>query len=317
MRTRSYTFHAIRLFTIIVLLGILVAGCGTTRTTALQNARTAYAQAQANPVVTANAPVTLYGAGQSLQRAEQAGNEAEQRHYAYLAQRQTQQAVSEAEQKTAENQISQLGQQREQIVLQSREQQAAQARAQAQAQAQQAEQARGQAQAAEQQAMMAREQEARAREQAGMAQQQAMVAREQAQVAREQARQLEDQLSELKARQTERGVQLTMSDVMFSPGQANLAPGAMLSLNKLADILKQNPNEKAVIEGHTDNTGSPGFNKELSERRASAVRDALVSRGVSPDRITARGLGESFPVASNATQAGRQQNRRVEIVIVG
>lgn len=291
------------LLALIALIGLFTAACATGDTTALQNARSAYSQAQANPTVTTNAPVTLYEAGQSLQKAEQAGNAAEQRHYAYLAQRQTEQAISEAEQKQAENRIGQLGQQRERIVLQSKEQEAARARAQAQAEAQRAQMSQQQAQVARQQEMVARGE--------------ATAAQQQAQMATQQARQLENQMSELKARETNRGVMLTMSDVMFATGQATITPGGMLSLNKLADILKQNPNEKVLVEGHTDNVGSPAFNRELSQRRADAVRDALMERGVSPDRIATRGLGEEFPVASNANPAGRQQNRRVDIVITG
>ena len=165
----------------------------------------------------------------------------------------------------------------------------------------------------------AREKEAaRARAEVQTAEERARMAREQAQMARQQSEQLESQLSDLKARQTNRGnVMLTMSDVMFETNQASLRPGAMLSLDKLADILKQNPGEKVYIEGHTDNTGNAAYNQQLSTSRANAVRDALVARGIGPDRIIARGLGESFPVASNATPAGRQLNRRVDIVVSG
>jgi outer membrane protein OmpA-like peptidoglycan-associated protein len=81
-------------------------------------------------------------------------------------------------------------------------------------------------------------------------------------------------------------------------------------------FLAQNPERGVEIEGHTDSTGSPGFNQTLSERRAQEVRGALIARGVQGARIAARGLGPTAPVASNDTSAGRQQNRRVEIIIV-
>lgn len=295
MRPRSNTFH-VSGFVAVIIVFLLVAGCATPRTAELQNATNLYASARANPVVSTNAPVTLYEAGQSLDRAEKAGSEEQQRHYAYLAQRQTEQAIAEANRKTEEQRIMQLGEQRDRIVLQSREREAAQARVEAQR--------------SEQQTQMAQQQAAEARGQAE-------TAREQARLATEQARQLESQLSELKARETDRGVMLTMSDIMFTPGQAVLTSGAVLSLNKLADILMQNPNEKVLIEGHTDNVGSAGYNQKLSLQRANAVRDALVARGASPDRIMSRGLGESFPVATNNTPAGRQQNRRVDIIVTG
>jgi outer membrane protein OmpA-like peptidoglycan-associated protein len=151
-----------------------------------------------------------------------------------------------------------------------------------------------------------------------MAMGQAQAARQQAQLEQQQTQQLKKQLSELKAQQTNRGnVMLTVPDVMFATNQATLAPGAMLAIDKPGDILKQNPNEKVYIEGHTDNTGSAQYNQQLSTARANAVREALIQQGVSPDRITAQGLGESFPVATNETQAGRQMNRRVDIVITG
>ncbi len=295
MRTGSKMFYLSGF--VGVMIALIAVGCSTPpRTAELQNARNLYASAQANPVVSRNAPVSLYEAGQSLDRAEKADNEEQQRHYAYVAQKQTEQAVSEASQKAEEQRMTQLGEQRDRIVLESREREAAQARAQAQMSQQQAA-------AAQQQAMSAREQ--------------AQAAREQARLATDQARQLESQLSELKARETNRGLMLTMTDVMFAPNKTVLTPGGLLSINKLADILIQNPNEKVLIEGHTDNTGSAVHNQQLSEQRANAVRDALVARGVSPDRMATRGLGEAFPVASNDTSAGRQQNRRVDIIVSG
>lgn len=280
------------------------AGCSTTHTAALDGARTSVAQAKANTLVTANAPVTLHEAEQSLERAEKADNEQEQRHYAYIAQRQSEQAVHEANQKAAQQGIARSAQEQQQVLLQSREQQARMAEQRAMT--------------AEQRAQMAQQQQAMAAGQAQIYQQQAQAARERAQLATQQSAQLQSQLSELQARRTNQGnVQLTLTDVMFTTNQAVLQPGAVASLNKLADILKQNPNEKVYIEGHTDSTGTAAYNQQLSQARAEAVRQALVQAGVGPDRIIARGLGEGFPVASNDTQAGRQLNRRVDIVVTG
>ena len=137
----------------------------------------------------------------------------------------------------------------------------------------------------------------------------------QAQDAERRARQLESQLNELNAKQTDRGLVITLGDVLFDTNRAQLKSGGVREVQKLADALKQNPQRTVFIEGFTDSTGNESYNQELSERRASAVRDTLLGMGVPSNRMTTRGYGKSFPVASNESEAGRQLNRRVEIVI--
>jgi outer membrane protein OmpA-like peptidoglycan-associated protein len=122
------------------------------------------------------------------------------------------------------------------------------------------------------------------------------------------------ELADLQAKQTDRGLVLTLGDVLFDTGRATLKPGADRTIERLAQALKDNPNTRVMIEGHTDSVGGDEYNMALSERRAEAVADALRFRGVPADRYEAKGLGKDFPVASNDTQSGRQQNRRVEIV---
>jgi outer membrane protein OmpA-like peptidoglycan-associated protein len=124
----------------------------------------------------------------------------------------------------------------------------------------------------------------------------------------------QQQLADLQAKKTDRGMVVTLGDVLFDTGQASLKPGANLVLDRLASFMTQNPQTKVRIEGHTDSTGSPEFNQALSQRRADAVAAALENRGLSADRVTSIGRGQDFPVASNSSAAGRQQNRRVEIV---
>jgi outer membrane protein OmpA-like peptidoglycan-associated protein len=118
-------------------------------------------------------------------------------------------------------------------------------------------------------------------------------------------------------KQESRGMVITLSGaVLFTSGQSALLPGAMVKLNDVADALvKGNPESKIVVEGHTDSQGRASDNEELSLARAQSVRDYLVSRGIAQDRITAQGLGQTRPVATNKTAEGRADNRRVEIVV--
>jgi outer membrane protein OmpA-like peptidoglycan-associated protein len=155
----------------------------------------------------------------------------------------------------------------------------------------------------------------KARQEAARAQQSAEASQQQAQNAETRARQLEAQLAELNAKKTERGIVVTLGDVLFDTGRARLKPGGMREVQKLAAILEENPKRKVAIEGFTDSTGSEERNQELSEQRAHAVREALMDMGISSSRITTRGYGKSLPVASNSTEAGRQLNRRVEILL--
>lgn len=137
-----------------------------------------------------------------------------------------------------------------------------------------------------------------------------------AEVLREKARigTLEAQLRELNAKQTDRGMVVTLGDVLFESGQSRLLAEGARNVAKLADFLKRNPQQAVLIEGYTDNVGSATSNFELSEQRANAVKLALLNMGVSVDRLRIRAHGEDDPTASNGTAAGRQMNRRVEIV---
>jgi len=107
-----------------------------------------------------------------------------------------------------------------------------------------------------------------------------------------------------------------MGDVLFAFGKADLSAGAVRNLDKLTGFLEKHPNRNLLVEGHTDSIGSDEFNQVLSQKRADAVKEALVEKGISPDRILTRGYGKQFPVAGNDTESGRQLNRRVEVVIL-
>lgn len=153
------------------------------------------------------------------------------------------------------------------------------------------------------------------RRQADSAQAQATTAQMQAEQERLRADQLAKRLQEMEAKQTERGLVVTFSDVLFDVGRAELRPGALARIDQLAAVMREYPERNVLIEGFTDSTGSQSTNQALSERRAMSVRQALISRGIEPRRIVARGHAARYPVADNATADGRQQNRRVEAVL--
>lgn len=139
-------------------------------------------------------------------------------------------------------------------------------------------------------------------------------ARRQATASQARVDSLETELADLKLKKTERGLVLTLGDVMFDTGQSTLKPGAYATLDRLATALRQQSERKVLIEGHTDNVGSSENNQGLSERRAQSVERALMQRGVEHSQITTLGKGEDFPIAGNETAAGRQSNRRVELI---
>ena len=130
-------------------------------------------------------------------------------------------------------------------------------------------------------------------------------------------RTLQTELAALQADRTERGLVVTLGDeVLFDVDEAELKPGGMQRLARVAEFLRQNPDRNVLIEGHTDSTAPDDYNLALSQRRANAVEDFLIAQGVDPTRISAVGYGEQQPIATNDTVAGRQANRRVEIVVL-
>jgi outer membrane protein OmpA-like peptidoglycan-associated protein len=245
------------------------------------------------------------------------------------AQDRIQQAQTQAEQETARAVAAQeeARRQTEQRALADQERQAAeQARLQAEQAAQQAAQERAAAEQQLQQAQQERQaltqqQQALAQqaEQARLQAQQAEQARMQAQQQAEQQRQrLLTQLNQvLQTRDTARGLIVNMSDVLFDLNKATLRPGAQLRLAKVAGIILAYPDLKLEIDGFTDSTGTVQYNQTLSDKRAKSVNDFLVAQGVPAANIISRGFGPANPVASNSTAAGRQMNRRVELVVSG
>jgi len=223
------------------------------------------------------------------------------------------------EERTAEAQAEAL---RRQAEAEQAQAQAAQAQAQAEAasrERQAAEQARQQAELARQQAAQQAQQAEQARQQAEQAQQQAEQARQQAENEKEQmrARMLQQLNQVLETKDTARGLIVSMPDVLFSIAKADLKETARERLAKVAGILIAYPDIHVEVDGYTDSTGSLEFNEHLSQERADSVLNYLVQQGVNAGTITTRGFGPNDPIASNDTAAGRQQNRRVELVVSG
>ena len=135
--------------------------------------------------------------------------------------------------------------------------------------------------------------------------------------ANEETARVQAELDALKATPTPRGMVLTLGDVLFDTGRAELKSGAGRKLDQLAQFLVEHPDRRVQIDGFTDSVGTDSYNEELSQRRANAVREALISRGIESSRIGTEGYGKSYPVANNNDSGGRQLNRRVEVVIGG
>lgn len=152
-------------------------------------------------------------------------------------------------------------------------------------------------------------------EEADAANRRTVVAQADASAAQRNSLELQKQIEDLQAEATERGLVLTLGDVLFASNTADLNTGGSNRLGKLAGFLNKYPERTALIEGYTDNTGSDAYNQALSERRADAVKSYLVGQGIGSNRLVASGNGEGSPVADNTSATGRQQNRRVEVII--
>jgi len=266
-------------------IATLVGACGSMpqSTSMLDEARFAYVEAQRNPNVAVYAQPELNQAGIALGEANEAA-----RHFnsndkvdklAYIAKQKIALTQEVAKRKSAEAEIANAGAERNRIRLDQRTNEANQARVSA--------------------------------EQSKL---DAQIARSETADAQARTAQLEAQLADLSAKKTERGIVITLGDVLFGTDLARLNSDGMRTAQKLANVLQQNPQRTVLIEGYADSTGSASHNQLLSERRATAVRNALQELGVASDRITSRGYGESYPVAANDSAQNRQLNRRVEIV---
>jgi outer membrane protein OmpA-like peptidoglycan-associated protein len=307
---------------------LLLGACSTlpADNATLLNARAAFANAQNTAQTRALAAPELAAAGTALNRANAAftrgDSVAEVDHLAYLANQRVSVAQQTARQKAADAELLSAEAERDRTRLLARTTEANEAQAQAQrsqltAQAAQSAAAASQmnAQLAQRDAQSAQRDSQAAQRGAESAQRNAQSAQMQNADAQARAAQLEEQLRALNAKKTERGMVVTIGDVLFDTGRAELKPGSARDMGKLADFFRAYPQRTALVEGFTDSVGGEAANQDLSDRRAAAVQTALSNLGVDRQRISAKGYGEAFPVAGNDNAGGRQMNRRVEIVL--
>jgi outer membrane protein OmpA-like peptidoglycan-associated protein len=266
---------------------------------ALESARAAVQTAEADPNVSKYAALDLDTAKKDLAIADDAAqhhNEAAIAQPAYLAQQNARLAQMHAAAKADDARIATGQAERDQIMLAARNREVRNAKMATN---------------------VALDQRDQAAQDAAAANQQAAQANQDAAAANLEAARLQAEVDQLKATPTPRGLVLTLGDVLFDTGRAELNPGAGRKLDQLAQFLVEHKERRVQIDGFTDSIGTEAYNDDLSRRRADAVKSALTSRGVDSSRISTEGYGKSYPVANNNDSGGRQLNRRVEVVIGG
>lgn len=265
---------------------VILINCGGTpdQNPLLVEAKNNFRDAERDSIIVTKAPVALKEAEEELEMSQQLWQEKANKelvnHHAYIAKQKVAIARETAEMNAAQDEVERAEAERQRVLIQAR---------------------KAEAEAAER----------RARE----ALTEARKERAAAEDARRRAEELAQRVNELEAQQTERGLVLTLGDVLFDFDKATLKPGGRRAVNELTSFLQEYPERNVMIEGFTDNIGSEEYNRDLSQRRANAVRQALAGNGINRSRVQTRGYGEQYPVAGNSTEAGRQRNRRVEVII--
>ena len=277
---RNHASYA-TVLTVAAAVTFTLAGCATAPLSpdGAAEARAKLTRLQTDPDLANRAPVAIQEAETAVRVAEEplTQDAALGAHRVYMADRKVEIAMAQAATSQAEDQRVELGQERERSRLEARTREADKAHADADATR--------------------------------------VAAATAASEAARQAADMQRQIDALQAKATERGIVLTLGDVLFTSGQADLKVGAASNLIRLVTFLNQNPGRNVEIEGHTDNVGSDDYNQGLSQRRAESVRSFLLQQGISSERIAVSGKGEHTPVADNESEGGRQQNRRVEVII--
>ena len=268
----------------------LLVGCATveTKPAGSERVRAKLTALQSEPTLANAAPVAMKDANLAVQEAEQIEKDLElAAHRVYIADRKVDTARYLAETQYAEEHRKVLNEQGEKARLDARTREADRATLVA----------------------------TTAKADALTAQSDAEVARTEATAARADTADLQRQLAEMQAKPTDRGLVLTLGDTLFATGKAEIQSGAAANLDRLTAFMTQYQDRTVVIEGYTDSMGSEEMNLSLSQRRADAVKNYLTNQGVVSTRMSSSGRGENSPVADNESAAGRQQNRRVEVII--
>ena len=298
---------------------------------ALRNLQSDLEEFRGNAELSERAPLALSDAERAVRAAKAEGlSEAELSHRINLAAKRIQIARAEAFRAQALNQIDTIEAERTRLLLRASRLEVEQARReveraflQSEAAREETERTRLEAMTAEELRKEAAKREAEAREEAQaarrLAESQASeieLARREADLATEAAESMRRRLEYLELRETDRGVVVTLGDVLFESGETALQADARNQLGDVVRLVEGEPDKQIRIEGHTDSTGSSSANMRISRLRAESVRDALVDEGIGADRIQAVGMGEDFPIASNDSAEGRRKNRRVDVILL-
>ena len=276
---------------------ILLASCAVapTKPTGADEVRAKLNRLEANPDLATRAPEAIVDAEAAVRVALQPETDpALAEYHVYIADRKVDTAMALAQTRFYEDQRAALEAEQQNARLDARTREA---------------------QAAKQAASQARNEANAANAAAANSADQANAANAAAAASANQAAELQRRIEELQFKVTDRGLVLTLGDVLFATGQSDLIAGATSHLSKLSDFLNKYPDRNVLIEGYTDSTGGQSYNQALSERRAESVRGYLMAHGVDGTRISASGKGMSNPIAGNDTATGRQQNRRVEVIV--
>lgn len=282
---------------------VLVACSATpTKPEAANNARIKLTQLQSDQQLARQAPVAIKEAEDAVRAAEvpQADKE-KSAHLIYIAERKVDTAQALAESRLLVVQRATLSKERESARLDSR--------------TLEADSARSKAETARMETLAAQQEAESARSNAESARLNTLAAQQEAAKAQQDTAELQRQIAELNAKSTERGLIVTLGDVLFDTDRAELKSGAATNLAKLATFLNQYQDRSVLIEGHTDSVGNDDYNLGLSQRRADSVKVWLMNQGINSGRLVTAGKGETSPVAGNDNASGRQLNRRVEVII--
>jgi outer membrane protein OmpA-like peptidoglycan-associated protein len=264
----------------------------------LDHARKTHAKAEADHNVATYAQGPLMEAGNAIKAGEKASDYKEIDHQAYLAERKTQIAKTVTEGKMAEKEREALSEEQDQLIQKTKRQVDAKSR--------ELEWTKMEAD------MKTREAEKEIYDKS----RELVWTKMEAELLARKAELYIEELSKLMVKQTDRGIIVTLGDVLFANGKAALSPKADYNVDKLFVFMKKYENINVLVEGYTDSVGTVKTNIALSQERADAVKARLVDRGISPDRIATRGYGKKYPTAGNNTIAGRNKNRRVEVLLL-